>query len=68
MRAIGCTECHRQNLTVDVDRRVADVDTVHDPVNGIYNRLFATAATRFVAYDDGDAYPAAAAVPASPSS
>jgi hypothetical protein len=57
MEAIGCTSCHQQNLTIDADRRIADVETVHDPVNGIYNRLFATATPLFVAHDDGDAYP-----------
>jgi hypothetical protein len=57
MNAIGCTACHRQDLTIDVDRRIADVETVHDPVNGIYNRLYATATTRYVPYDDGDTYP-----------
>lgn len=35
MRRLGCTSCHIQKLTVDHDRRVADVETVHDPVNGI---------------------------------
>jgi cytochrome c peroxidase len=57
MRAIGCTGCHRQDLRIDVDRRVADVDTAFDPVNGIYNRLYATATTKFVAYADGNPYP-----------
>jgi len=57
MNAIGCTSCHRQDLTIDVDRRVADVETVHDPDKGIYNRLYATARTQFIAYDDGDPYP-----------
>jgi CxxC motif-containing protein (DUF1111 family) len=57
MKAIGCTGCHRQDLTIDADRRVADVETAHDPVNGIYNRLFANVTTQFVADDDGDPYP-----------
>lgn len=51
-QAIGCTECHVPTLTVDSDRRVADVETVYDPVNGIFNRLFATAAGRFVQVED----------------
>jgi hypothetical protein len=41
---IGCTSCHVPNLTIDRDRRVADVETVFDPVQGNpLNRLFATA-------------------------
>jgi CxxC motif-containing protein (DUF1111 family) len=34
-------------LTIAEDRRVADVETVFDPVNGGFNRMFGTAATRF---------------------
>jgi len=41
---LGCAGCHIQNLTVNRDRRAADVNTVYDPVNGIFNRMFATAA------------------------
>lgn len=54
MNQIGCTDCHKANLTVDHDRRVADVETVHDPVNGIFNNLFATASLRLVALDEDD--------------
>jgi hypothetical protein len=44
MTQIGCTSCHVQNLTIDKDRRVADVETVFDAVNGNpFNRMFATA-------------------------
>lgn len=57
MQQIGCTDCHVQNLTIDSDRRVADVETEHDPVNGIFNRLFATAQTRFTVVDDGHEFP-----------
>lgn len=57
MEKIGCTDCHRPTLKIDSDRRVADVETVHDPVNGIFNRLFATAQTRFVVVDDGEDFP-----------
>ncbi len=39
----GCTTCHIPNLRIQRDRRVADVETVFDPVNGNLNRLFATA-------------------------
>src|SRR2546426_11085487 len=31
---LGCTTCHVQNLTINHDRRVADINTVYDPVNG----------------------------------
>ena len=39
----GCATCHIPNLRIQRDRRVADVETVFDPVNGNFNRLFATA-------------------------
>jgi CxxC motif-containing protein (DUF1111 family) len=45
------------NLTVQEDRRVADVETAFNPEKGIFNRLFATASTRFHAVDDGQANP-----------
>ncbi|HWS54741.1 MAG TPA: di-heme oxidoredictase family protein [Pyrinomonadaceae bacterium] len=54
---IGCAQCHVPDLQIDRDRRVADVETVHDPVNGIFNSLFATAAARFAATDDGSGHP-----------
>lgn len=57
LRSIGCTGCHTESLTVAADRRVADVETVHDPSRGIFNRLFATASTRFVIVPDGADYP-----------
>lgn len=57
MQQIGCTSCHVRNLTIDSDRRVADVETVHDPVNGIFNEIFATASTRFTVVDDGQEFP-----------
>ncbi len=57
MHQIGCTNCHVQNLTIDNDRRVADVTTVYDPRNGIFNRLFATAQTLFTVVDDGEEFP-----------
>jgi len=41
---IGCTSCHVPNLTIDRDRRVADVETKYDTVQGNpLNNLFATA-------------------------
>jgi len=42
---IGCNSCHISNLQINHDRRVADVATVYDPVNGNFNNLFATATT-----------------------
>jgi hypothetical protein len=53
MEGIGCTGCHVRDLWIDHDRRVADVETRYDPRNGVFNELFAQAATRFVAVDDG---------------
>jgi CxxC motif-containing protein (DUF1111 family) len=58
MNQVSCTGCHVQNLPIRQDRRVADVETVHDPVRGIFNRLFATATTRFVVQPpDSDPHP-----------
>jgi hypothetical protein len=57
MNTARCTTCHVQNLTIDRDRRVADVETVHDPARGIFNRLFATASTRFVVVPDSEPFP-----------
>ena len=40
---IGCSGCHVPNLEIDRDRRIADVETTFDPVNGgPFNGLFAT--------------------------
>lgn len=52
MEEVGCTACHVRNLTIDSDRRVADVETVFDPAKGVFNRLFATAAGLFVEVED----------------
>ena len=57
MNRIGCTSCHVQNLTINSDRRVADVETQYDPQRGIFNQLFATATTQFEAFDDGEECP-----------
>jgi hypothetical protein len=57
MEEINCTKCHVPDLVIESDRRVADVETVYDPAQGIFNRLFATASTRFVAIDDSNQYP-----------
>ncbi len=40
---MGCVTCHIPNLPLDVDRRIVDVDTAFDAVNGgPFNGLFAT--------------------------
>lgn len=57
MDEVNCTGCHVQNLLLVKDRRVADVETVHDPVNGIFNRLYANATTSFDVVPDGEVYP-----------
>ncbi len=57
MNTIGCTSCHVQNLTINRDRRVADVETVYDPARGIFNDLFATASTLFHVVADGNPFP-----------
>ena len=54
---IGCAQCHIADLQLNHDRRVADLETVYDPVNGIFNRLFATASTLFTPQDDGSGFP-----------
>lgn len=54
---LGCAQCHIPDLQLSRDRRVADVETVYDPVNGIFNSLFATAVPRFTATDDGSGHP-----------
>ncbi len=57
MKQIGCTSCHVQNLTVDRDRRVADVETRYDPARGVFNGLFATAALQLSEKTDRTGYP-----------
>ena len=48
---IGCASCHVPNLTINADRRVADLETVYNPTDGNpFNNLFATA-TLLVAPD-----------------
>jgi Di-haem oxidoreductase, putative peroxidase len=54
---IGCNSCHIQNLLINQDRRVADVQTIYDPMNGIFNRLFATAIPLYYPVNDGRGYP-----------
>jgi Di-haem oxidoreductase, putative peroxidase len=54
---IGCGSCHVADMTINHDRRVADVETNYDPANGVFNSLFATAAPLFQTYDDGSGFP-----------
>ena len=54
---IGCTVCHIPDLQINRDRRVADVETVYDPVNGIFNNLFSTAIPLFSTTDDASGFP-----------
>jgi len=53
----GCATCHIQSLRVNRDRRVADVATVPDPQNGVFNGLFATATARFTTTLDQPPHP-----------
>jgi CxxC motif-containing protein (DUF1111 family) len=57
LEKIGCTKCHVSDLTITRDRRVADVETVFDPIRGHFNRLFATAEGRFTTVQDVPALP-----------
>jgi hypothetical protein len=53
----GCSSCHVSNMTIDHDRRVADLETAYDPTRGIFNSLFATATPLFRDVDDGTGLP-----------
>jgi CxxC motif-containing protein (DUF1111 family) len=55
---IGCASCHIPDLTINRDRRVADVETAFDPRRGNpFNRLFATATAFFTEVNDGSGHP-----------
>jgi len=54
---IGCANCHIPDLQINHDRRVADVQTVYDPVNGRFNELFATAKQLIDSVNDNSGYP-----------
>jgi len=54
---IGCSSCHISDLQINHDRRVADVNTVYDPVNGNFNTLFATAQALINVVNDNSGYP-----------
>jgi hypothetical protein len=46
---IGCATCHVAQMTITHDRRVADLETVFDDVNGNpFNRLFSTATPKTI--------------------
>lgn len=55
----GCASCHIADLYLERDRRVADVETVHDPARGIFNGLFATATPLFTSSPGGSFPPLA---------
>jgi len=56
--SIGCGACHVNNLTIQNDRRVADVDTNLDLLQGNpLNNLFSDAAVLFTEVDDGSGFP-----------
>jgi hypothetical protein len=54
---IGCGSCHIADMTVNHDRRIADVETNYDTRNGVFNSLFATANPLLYTEDDGSGYP-----------
>lgn len=54
---LDCVRCHIPDLTIQRDRRVADLETEYDPERGIFNALFATAVPLFNATDDGSGHP-----------
>ncbi len=57
-RSIGCAQCHVPDMQVNVDRRVADVETAYDTQRGNMNTLFATATALFEPVNDSSGYPA----------
>ncbi len=53
----GCVRCHVADLTINHDRRVADVETAFDYQKGIFNGLFATAVPLVTVTDDHSGLP-----------
>ncbi len=56
-REVGCAQCHIPNLTINRDRRVADVETVYDETRGNFNNLFATATPLFSLVPNNSGFP-----------
>ncbi len=56
-KEVGCAQCHVPDMRIERDRRVADVETVYDPVKGNFNSLFATATPLFSLVPDTSGYP-----------
>ncbi len=56
---VGCASCHVANLPIYRDRRVADLETVYDPSNGIFNNLFSTATPLIEVTNDSAGLPTA---------
>jgi len=54
---IGCGSCHVADMLIEHDRRVADLETVYDPVHGIMNNLFATATPSLHLVNDSSGFP-----------
>jgi hypothetical protein len=54
---VGCSSCHIADMTINHDRRVADLETNYDTVNGVFNSLFATATALYYIHDDGSGQP-----------
>ena len=56
--SVGCAQCHIPDLTINRDRRVADLDTKYDSERGNFNSLFATAVPLFSVVGDDSGFPA----------
>jgi Di-haem oxidoreductase, putative peroxidase len=54
---IGCTGCHVERLTIERDRRIADVETSYDRQLGIFNGLYANASLLVEEVDDNSGHP-----------
>jgi hypothetical protein len=55
---LGCASCHMPTLTINRDRRLADVETTFNVAQGNpFNRLFASASTMLVVVNDGTGLP-----------
>jgi hypothetical protein len=48
---IGCSSCHISDLSINHDRRVADLETDYDQTDGVFNSLFSTASTLYYTQD-----------------